>query len=42
MVQVYQRHDYRAERRDAFNRLGHHLERLAGGEEGNVVALKRA
>jgi integrase len=42
MVQVYQRHDYRAERRDAFNRLGHHLEQLAGGEEGNVIALKRA
>lgn len=42
MVQVYQRHDYRAERRDAFNRLGHHLERMAGGEEGNVIALKRA
>ena len=42
MVQVYQRHDYRPERRDAFHRLGHHLERLAVGEEGNVIALKRA
>lgn len=42
LVQVYQRHDYRPERRDAFNRLGHHLERLAAGEKGNVVALKRA
>jgi integrase len=42
MILIYQRHDYRAERRDAFNRLGNHLERLASGEGGNVVALKRA
>ena len=42
LVAVYQRHDYRAERRDAFNRLGDHLERLAGGEGARVVALRRA
>ena len=42
LVAVYQRHDYRAERRDAFARLGAHLERLANGEGGAVVALRRA
>ena len=40
MVQVYQRHDYRAERRDAFNRLGHHLASLQQGEATRVVALR--
>lgn len=40
LVQVYQRHDYRTERRDAFNRLGHHLDSLARGEAARVVALR--
>ena len=31
-----------AERRDAFNRLGDHLERLTKGEGARVVALRRA
>jgi integrase len=42
LVAVYQRHDYRAERRDAFNRLGDLLHRLTSGESGRVVALRRA
>ena len=40
IVAVYQRHDYRAERRDAFNRLGDHLTRLTQGEAARVVALR--
>lgn len=40
LVAVYQRHDYRAERRDAFNRLGDHLARLTQGEGARVVALR--
>ena len=40
LVAVYQRHDYRPERRDAFNRLGDHLERLTRGESARVVALR--
>jgi integrase len=39
LVAVYQRHDYRAERRDAFNRLGDHLTRLTQGEAARVVHL---
>lgn len=42
LVATYQRYDYRTERRDAFNRLGEHLERLALGEAARVVALRRA
>lgn len=41
MVAVYQRHDYRPERKDAFNRLGHHLEELAKGKPGKVISLQR-
>ncbi len=40
LVKVYQRHDYRPERRDAFDRLGHHLEELAKGQPGKVVAMR--
>ena len=39
MVQVYQRAEYLPERRDAFARLGAHLERIHRGEPGNVVAF---
>lgn len=39
LVAVYQRHDYRAERRDAFNRLGTHLDFLCRGSAGSVVAF---
>jgi integrase len=42
LVAVYQRHDYRAERRDAFERLGDHLERMEMGEAARVVALRSA
>ena len=42
LVAIYQRFDYRGERRDAFNHLGNHLERLAKGEGTCVVALRRA
>jgi integrase len=41
LVAVYQRHDYRAERREAFTRLGEHLERLVKGEDTRVIALRR-
>jgi integrase len=37
---TYQRHEYAAERRDAFNRLGAHLERLVEGRGAEVMALR--
>lgn len=40
LIAIYQRHDYRPERRDAFNRLGAHLKLLASGDVGRVVAMK--
>lgn len=40
VVAVYQRSEYLPERRDAFNRLGDHLDRLTRGEGARVVALR--
>ena len=42
LVRVYQRYDYRPERKDAFYRLGHHLEQLANGKPGKVATLRRS
>jgi integrase len=42
VVATYQRAEYLPERRDAFERLGAHLERLAAGEAGTVTTLRRA
>ena len=42
VVAVYQRSEYLPERRDAFNRLGDHLQRLTQGEPARVVALRVA
>jgi integrase len=42
LVAVYQRHDYRPERREAFNRLGEHLEWLVTDQGARVIALRRA
>lgn len=41
LIRVYQRYDYRPERKDAFNRLGHHLEELAKGKPGTVVSFAK-
>ncbi len=42
LVAVYQRYDYRAERREALNRLGTHLETLTQGKQASVVGLNTA
>jgi integrase len=40
IVGVYQRHDYASEKRDALARWADHIDALASGRKGNVVALR--
>lgn len=42
MKRIYQRHDYRAERRDAFNQLGCRLDELINGKSRKVVSIREA
>ena len=42
LVAVYQRYDYRAERREALDRLGNHLDALLQGKQATVVGLNTA